>query len=94
MIVTDITILAGVDHFLSRFSGDERGHQRTDDPWACSQLFTLRLWYELVDAGQREVRMQAKHILTGETRYFREWAPLAAYLVNTLDEPGTGERSA
>jgi len=58
------------------------------------QLFTVRLWYELVDAGQWEVHMQVKHILTGETRYFGEWAPLAAYLVNKLDEPGTGERSA
>jgi len=61
-----------------------------DDPWTRSQLFTVRLWYEPVDAGQWEVRMQAKHILTGETRYFREWSPLAAYLVNKLDAPGAG----
>ena len=33
-----------------------------DDPWTRSQLFTVRLWYESVDAGQWEVRMQAKHI--------------------------------
>ena len=64
-----------------------------DDPWTRSQLFTVRLWYERVDAGQWEVRMQAKHILTGETRYFREWSPLAAYLVNKLDAPGTKEGS-
>jgi len=60
---------------------------RTDDPWIHSQLFTVRLWYELVDAGQWEVRIQAKHILTGETRYFREWSLLAAYLVTKLDAP-------
>ncbi len=59
----------------------------TDDPWTHSQLFTVRLWYELVDADQWEVRIQAKHILTGETRYFRDWALLAAYLVNKLDAP-------
>ena len=60
---------------------------RTDDPWTYSQLFTVRLWYERVDAGQWEVRMQAKHILTGETRYFREWSMLAAYLASKLDAP-------
>ena len=59
----------------------------TDDPWTHSQLFTVRLWYEPVDAGQWEVRMQAKHILTGETRYFREWSLLAAYLTSKLDAP-------
>lgn len=61
---------------------------RTDDPWTRSQLFTVRLWYEQVDAGQQEVRMQAKHILTGETRYFREWSLLVAYLTSKLDALG------
>jgi hypothetical protein len=61
---------------------------RTDDPWTRSQLFTVRLWYEPVDAGQSEVRMQAKHILTGETRYFRDWTLLASYLTSKLDSPG------
>ena len=61
---------------------------RTDDPGTLSQLFTVRLWYEPVDAGKSEVRMQAKHILTGETRYFRDWGLLAAYLTSKLDAPG------
>ena len=60
---------------------------RLDDPWTHSQLFTVRVWYEPVDAGQSEVRMQAKHILTGETRYFRDWALLAGYLTGKLDPP-------
>ena len=60
----------------------------TDDPWTRSQLFTVRIWYERVDAGQWEVRMQTKHILTGETRYFRDWALLGAYLTSKLDVPG------
>ena len=59
----------------------------THDPWTHSQLFTVRVWYEPVDAGQSEVRMQAKHILTGETRYFREWPLLATYLASKLDAP-------
>jgi len=58
-----------------------------DDPWSHSQLFTLRVWYELIDADQWEVRVKAKHILTGETRYFREWTLLAAYLTSKLDVP-------
>ena len=58
---------------------------RTNDPWNRSQLFTVRLWYELVNAGQSEVRMQAKHILTGETRYLREWSLLGIYLTSKLD---------
>jgi hypothetical protein len=32
--------------------------------------------------------MQAKHILTGETRYFRDWTLLASYLTSKLDAPG------
>lgn len=60
---------------------------RTDDSWTRSQLFSVRLWYEQVNAGQWEVRMQAKHILTGETRYFRDWSLLASYLTSMLDAP-------
>lgn len=60
----------------------------TDDPWTHSQSFTVRVWYEPVDAGQSEVRMQAKHILTGETRYFRDWGLLASYLTSKLEAPG------
>lgn len=59
----------------------------THDPWAHSQSFTVRVWYEPVDAGQPEVCMQAKHILTGETRYFRDWTLLASYLTSKLDTP-------
>ena len=59
-----------------------------DDPWTRSQSFTVRIWYELIDTDQWEVRVQTKHILTGETRYFREWALLAAYLTSKLDLPG------
>jgi hypothetical protein len=62
----------------------------THDLWTHSQSFTVRLWYEPVDAHQSEVRMQAKHILTGETRYFRDWSLLASYLTSKLDAPGSG----
>ena len=90
---TGASILVDVDQLDHPCQEANLDTNSPDDPWTRSQLFTVRLWYELVDAGQWEVRMQAKHILTGETRYFREWSPLAAYLVNKLDAPGTKEGS-
>jgi hypothetical protein len=30
------------------------------------------------------MRMEVRHVLSGETRYFREWAHLAAYLEGKL----------
>jgi hypothetical protein len=49
-----------------------------------SHLFTMRLWIEELGHGQREVRMQIRHVLSGETRYFREWTHLAEYLERKL----------
>ena len=61
-----------------------------DDPWSHSHLFTLRVWYETLDAEQREVRVQVRHVLSGETRYFRDWVACEAYLTGKIDEtPGT-----
>ena len=34
-----------------------------------------------IDASVQAPRMQVKHILSGETRYFREWSLLVAYLL-------------
>lgn len=45
-----------------------------------STLFTVRLWREAVGAEPSASCMQVKHVLSGETRYFREWAQLATYL--------------
>lgn len=49
-------------------------------PAAHSQLFTLRVWVEDVGNSRSEIRGQVKHILTGETTYFREWSSLLAFL--------------
>lgn len=38
---------------------------------------------------QIELRGQVRHVLSGETRYFREWAALLKYLAAKLD---TGSR--
>ncbi len=60
---------------------------RTDDPWSRSQLFTVRVWVEEADAGRREVRMQVRHVLSGETRYFRDWTAATTYMVSKLEAP-------
>ena len=50
-----------------------------------TQVFIVRIWYEAQEAGEREVRIQARHVLTGETRYFLAWLTLTAYLAGKLD---------
>jgi len=45
-----------------------------------SQLFTVRVWAEDLGDGQQEWRGQVQHVISGETRYFREWSMLIAWL--------------
>jgi len=49
-----------------------------------SHLFTLRLWVETLDDEQVEWRGQLHYVLSGETRYFRDWPTLVALLDATL----------
>ena len=53
-----------------------------------SHLFTLRLCSEDLGNGQREWRGQVQHVMSGETRYFRDWPTLIAFLQEAL--PGIG----
>jgi hypothetical protein len=48
-----------------------------------SYLFTLRLWP--TPRADVEIAWRAKvtHVLTGEARYFREWARLIGFLEET-----------
>ena len=55
-----------------------------------SHLFTLRVWAEPLGHGQTELRCEVRHVLSGETRYFREWSALLEYLFAKLDT-GSGE---
>jgi hypothetical protein len=47
-------------------------------------LFTLRLWLEDVGHGRIEWRGQVKHVLTGQTDHFRDWAALVDFLLVTV----------
>lgn len=60
-----------------------------------SELFTIRLWMEELDERRRELRGQVKHVVTGITRNFREWADLEAFLLATFDdyEEGTNGKA-
>ena len=46
-----------------------------------SQLYTIRLWPEDLGNGQREIRVEVHHVLSGEVRYFRHGRALLEYLV-------------
>ena len=51
-----------------------------------THLFTVRLWVEALGDGQTEVRMQVRHTVSGETRYFRDGELLLAYLLAKVQE--------
>jgi hypothetical protein len=51
-----------------------------------SHLFTVRLWVEVVSDGQNEVRMQVKHVLSGEMHHFREWSAVMAFMLAKLHD--------
>lgn len=57
-----------------------------------SHLFTLRVWAEPLGHGRSELRGQVRHILSGEVRYFREWATLIAYVSERLAAGNEGPR--
>ncbi len=55
-------------------------------PPSRSQLFTVRLWRENLGDGRSEWRGQVQHALSRETRYFRDWPTLVAFLVEQLEK--------
>lgn len=51
-----------------------------------SILFTVRVWRERVGDERTEMRGKVQHVLTGETRYFRDWQTLQAFVAAELAE--------
>lgn len=58
-------------------------HQQ-DPLRAPTQLFTIRLWQEEIQANMWEWRGQVQEVQTGETRYFRTRRQLLALLQELL----------
>lgn len=51
-----------------------------------SQLFTVRLWPEPAAEGETRWRGQVTHVLSGETRFFREWQALLDFLARARED--------
>ena len=58
-----------------------------------SHLFTVRLWLEDLGDGRAEWRGQVQHVLSGETRYFRDWSTLIA-LLRAMLPPAAADSAA
>jgi hypothetical protein len=67
--------------------------EANDAPPPRSHLFTVRVWLEELGHGQTEWRGQVQHVLSGKSRYFREWPSLLAFFQEMLpgDEGERGE---
>lgn len=49
-----------------------------------THLFMVRLWVEDLSEGKTEWRGQVKHVVSGEVRYFRDWATLVEHMKTML----------
>lgn len=49
-----------------------------------SYLFMVRVWLEDLGNGKAEWRGQVKHVMSGEVRYFRDWATLIKHITTVL----------
>jgi hypothetical protein len=57
-------------------------------PAARTHLFTVRVWLEELGEGQTEWRGEVQHVISGETRYFRDWPALVAVMQAMLPKQG------
>lgn len=51
-----------------------------------SQLFLARIWKEPRSRGGNAVRVQVRHVLSGETRYFTRWRDVVCFLLEQMEE--------
>ena len=64
-----------------------------NDTRSHSHLYTVRLWPEPVAGGEMVWHGKVTHVLSGETRYFREWSALIAYLQAALLADGSPQEA-
>ncbi|MDA8335988.1 MAG: hypothetical protein M0Z41_13570 [Peptococcaceae bacterium] len=57
--------------------GDRMGKEGTE-------LFTVRLWREMVNGDRGETRGEVRHVVSGETRYFGDRSVLEEFLRDML----------
>ncbi len=58
-----------------------------------NHLFTLRVWQADSGEGQMEWRGKLQHVVSGQTRHFRDWPTLIRYLGEMLSEPTGGKHT-
>ena len=56
-----------------------------------SYLFTVRLWPETLGDGRTEWRGKVQHVISGETRYFRDWSTLVTLFLEMVSESRDGD---
>lgn len=59
-----------------------------------STLFTIRVWRETVGKEPNTLCMQVKHVLSGETHFFREGSQLIEYFAGKVPTMEQSEISA
>lgn len=62
--------------------------ERSAGRHSTTHLFTVRVWQETYDGDAAEVRFHVKHVLSGESRLFRDGETLLQYLAMKLAETG------
>jgi len=56
------------------------------------ELFTVRLWQEIINEKQTEWRGKIQHVGSGEVCYFRDWSKMMKFIDTTLS--GLGSQKA
>ena len=62
-----------------------------------AHLFVVRVWTEHgvgehAEDGPPEYRGRVQHVMSGETRHFRDWSTLVEFLARQLEEWGGEDR--
>lgn len=78
---------------MGALSQSRRGITNTSQTRPHSYLFMVRVWAEELGDDQWEWRGQVRHVISGETRYFRDWAALVDCLLVILTKPTDEEGS-
>ena len=60
-------------------------------PSLTSHLFTVRVWREELGEDRVEWRGKVQDALSGEARYFREWAELIAFVREQIKDEQSDE---
>lgn len=51
-----------------------------------SQLFVARIWKEVRTEEDSAVRVQIRHVLSGETRYFIRWCDVVRFVMQLMED--------